>query len=135
MGKLLINVAFFTAALACMDAAALVDTHWRLIEVGGKPAEVEGEARQPHIRLLAQDARVEGFGGCNGFGGTYKLEGEHLRFQDIVATLRACADEAMNERERALMDALSATTRYKVSGKRLELSDGEKTLARFEAAE
>jgi hypothetical protein len=41
----------------------------------------------------------------------------------------------MNDVERGLLDALHATNRYRLSGRKLELLDGNKPMAGFEARE
>ena len=87
---------------------------------GNRPASIKFEA-----------GRVSGSGGCNRFGGTYKLEGDQLSFSALVSTRMACAPEVM-EKEQAYFDLLSRVRSVALAGHELELRDGDgKALASF----
>ncbi len=111
-------------------ANALHDREWRLASVEGIPSVPGGEAA-PTIRF-GSDGRLGGNTGCNSAGATYTAEGDRLTIGAIMATKRACLEAARNELERAYLDALGRTRRFRVTGNELELlDDGGTVLARF----
>jgi heat shock protein HslJ len=127
----LLLLAIFLGVTKQVPAKDLENTRWHLLEIGGQTVKIEEEKQRPYFQLASANRRVEGFGGCNRFQGSYKLEGNRLSFQNMLSTLRACADDSMNDRERDLLSALDAATTYKLSEGVLELTDGAKVLARF----
>lgn len=113
--------------------ADLLSTHWVLTALGGNPVRIAEKQREPSIVLHAKDQRVAGFSGCNRMMGTYTLKDDVISFGQLAGTMMACAGEGM-EIERAFLDALGQTTRWKVAGQHLELADAaDKVLARLEA--
>src|SRR5688500_5340685 len=72
---------------------SLTETYWKLTELNGLPlpALKEGE-NETFLRLRTDSARVEGNGGCNGFGGTYELkDGNRIRFSNMISTMMYCS--------------------------------------------
>jgi heat shock protein HslJ len=113
-------------------AAALEGTEWRLVDIGGQPGPAGAETtRHPGFTLLADGRKVQGSAGCNRIRGTYKLDGEKLKFGPLATTRMACP--AM-ETETAFLKALEATTRYEVNGSSLTLYGADTAVARLEAA-
>jgi len=73
---------------------------------------------------LRLDTRVaSGDGGCNGFSGTYVLEGDSLTFDDEFArTLAACPEDEMAV-ENAYLTALPMVATWAITEGALQLSD------------
>ena len=115
--------------------AALQDTYWKLVELGGQPvAMLPGQEREVRLTLASQGQRLMGFSGCNALGGSYTLMGASLKFDQLASSMRLC-EPALNTRERQVLDALIATTGQRINGQRLSLLGGEQVLARFEAVD
>ena len=113
-------------------AAPLEGTEWRLVDIGGQPSPAGADStRHPGFTLLAEGRKVQGSAGCNRMTGTYKLDGEKLKFGPLATTRMACP--AM-QTETAFLKALEATTRYEVSGSSLTLYGADTAVARLEAA-
>jgi len=112
--------------------AGLLDTYWKLVDLAGEPAAVSGVGREPHLVLHAEGKRMAGWAGCNALGGSYELSGQALRFVLGPSTMMACPEPFMKQ-EQAFLEALKATTSFRVFGDVLELRSGERSLARFEA--
>lgn len=115
------------------SAEALLDREWRLTNLEGKPSMKTRGDRQPHIRFLG-GGKLEGFGSCNGFSGTYDLDGTKLRILSVAATKMACADSALNRQETRFMGTLESTRTFSISAGRLTLRSADADLARFEVA-
>ena len=114
-----------------MEAAALEDTRWALLELNGKTITVTVNDKAPFLEMSSKKASAYGFGGCNRFFGSYQLSGKSLKFGAMGATRMACPEGMDQEQE--LFTALDATTRYEIHGSKLLLYSDEKLLARFEA--
>jgi len=85
---------------------------------------------------LGADGQASGRGGCNGYGGTYTLAGDSLRFGPLISTMMACA-EALMTQERRYFDALAQATRYAVADDgalMLTTADGQALLFRRDDA-
>jgi heat shock protein HslJ len=112
-------------------AGSPTEKYWKLVEVNGQ--SVPTLKREPHLILKAEGQRVNGFGGCNGFGGTYEIDEaqSRIRFEGIVGTLMACQDGM--EVEKSFHEALRQADGYAQDGDRLTLNQGTAPLARFQA--
>jgi heat shock protein HslJ len=102
---------------------------WRMLFVnngkGGAVSAVESIA----VTLRFEDSgKVEGNGGCNGFGTTYTVDGDAIAFAPFVTTLRACADDKATEQEGWFFRALPKVSRYSIRENRLELRDADGAL-------
>lgn len=78
------------------------------------------------IRLtLDENARLQGFSGCNHFNGTYELKGEDITIKGpMVSTKMACAAGDMMKQEGEFMEILQSVTHAKIfDGKELVLSN------------
>lgn len=112
------------------SSARLEETHWVLVTIEDKPvADAAGRAGP---FLVLDSGSVSGLGGCNRFGGGYRLRGDSLTFGQLAATMMACM-EGM-ETEAAFMRMLPEVRRWKIDKNRLEFFDTSgKRIAAFEA--
>jgi uncharacterized lipoprotein YbaY/heat shock protein HslJ len=111
--------------------AELVGTYWKLAEIAGNPVTTPEGMKEAHIILAAADSRAHGNAGCNNFFGQFHTVDDNLEFSAMGSTMMACP--AGMDTERAFLDALSSTTRYRISGLFMELYAEDKLLARLEA--
>ena len=112
--------------------AGLTNTYWRLVRLGRDPVAASPGSREPHLRLLPGEDRVQGSTGCNRLIGSYERADARLRFGAVATTRMACEDDA--EQEQALLQALESTRRFSITGSHLELlAEDGRLLARFEA--
>lgn len=71
----------------------IVNKHWQLIQLEGKPMAQSNDKDRQTWFMLNTDGSVSGNTGCNGLGGTYKLEaGQRIRFSEMLGTLMYCDD-------------------------------------------
>lgn len=113
--------------------AEITDTYWRLTELRGKPvAPTPADKKEVYIRLKKEGSQLQGFAGCNGFGGHFELkEGGRIVFSNMMGTMMACDDLA---NENKLFEALREADNYIHLGKKLILNKAKMApLARFEA--
>lgn len=114
-----------------VPAAPLVDTFWRILDLGGDPVAVDEGRREPFVVL-----REGGFNatvGCNMMRGGYETGAETLTFGPAASTMMACPDP-LDRWERALGQTLAATAGHRIAGDTLVLLDaGGARLARLQA--
>ncbi len=118
-------------------AAALEGPRWKLKELNGKAA-IEGQhwpgAGIKFVSAEGGNRTIAANTGVNSLGGTYTLTGDRLSIATGVMTEMAGPPPLMDQ-ERAFIEAMKRVKSYRISGKTLELLDGEAVLARFEAGE
>lgn len=120
-----------SAVQNAQPAKPLTDTYWKAIELAGKATAAQDASREAHLQFQA-DGRVSGSDGCNRMNGPYTVSGDSLTFGRMAATLMGCIDTSGTVQ--AFRDALEHTSRFRISGDRLELFDDAGTrLAAFVA--
>jgi len=70
--------------------------------------------------------QISGSGGCNGYGGPYRLDGQAIEIQDVASTLIGC-QEPIATREQAFYAALPLATSWEIADGRLILRDADGT--------
>lgn len=118
--------AFFVMILTSMtlaNAQSLESTRWNLAYSWQGERFIQTLSNSAVTAEFA-NGRISGYGGCNGFGGTYTQEGENLTFGPLVRTLRACADDAVTAQESAYLQALEQVRSFKLERGVLQLKDG-----------
>ena len=130
--------ASFIFLIACSSAKKQADakepvgkglkgTTWILSSFPG--AKMETLKKPSTLHFSATDNKMNGFSGCNGFGGQYTVEGTTLKMGSILGTLKACM--LGSQTEKTLYNVLNNTDHYKISVGKLILLQGDKTLAEF----
>ena len=126
------EVAPTTPATAIRSTAELLNTYWKLVQLGDQVISTPAGAREINFVLQSENQQVAGFSGCNRMMGSYVLDGAKIRFEQMAGTLMACVPDLELEREFLAMFALVA--RWEISGESLRLLDSQgKTLATFES--
>ncbi|HET9863252.1 MAG TPA: META domain-containing protein [Steroidobacteraceae bacterium] len=124
------QVATNPPATPAKSTAPLLDTDWKLTQLGERLIEPRQGGRELHFVMRSKDQRVTGFSGCNQMMGRYVLEGSELKFAQMGGTLMACTGDASLEREFLAM--FGAVARWEISGQTLHLQDADGgTLATF----
>jgi heat shock protein HslJ len=116
-------------------AAPLVDTQWRLTQLGGQLVTNPEGPGAVSLRLEPQNPRIVGFGGCNRMFGGYLLSGEQLKFDQVGATKMACVDAGRMQLEDGYFQMLARVAGWKIEDTTLTLLDaGGTPLASFSAS-
>ena len=120
--------AFAFALLAGAASAApgvpeqVVGPEWRLVSYQGADGQVSDVSANEITIRFGADGSVSGSGGCNGYRGTYTADATGaLALSQVVATLRACADETKTAWETRYFAALQTVSAYKLDGDRVQL--------------
>jgi heat shock protein HslJ len=102
-------------SIGCGPATQLEGSSWRAVAIDGEPP-VPG--REPTIAFTG--GKVTGSGGCNGYGGAYRLEGDRITFSELGMTAMGCPGPEMDV-EGHYTQLLSQVQRVVVAGDRLTL--------------
>lgn len=110
-----------------VGADPLKGTAWTLSKIPGFEPE---NTRKP-VSIVFEDTanRAHGNAGCNGYGANYTVKGNTLKLEKILSTKMACMPGM--ETENKVMNILTGTDHYTISGDKLTLKQGEKVLAEF----
>ncbi len=110
---------------AQMENAELDETRWQLESLVDSDGNITRLAIDGNIFLTFDDDEVNGNGGCNSFNGTMTTDDTQMSFGDIAATLMACADDDVNQRETEFFTALGDVASYEIIGQTLTLYDAD----------
>jgi heat shock protein HslJ len=107
------------------QAAGLTKTRWVATGVNnGKGAVSSVVAETTLTAIFAEAGTVAGSGGCNDYNGPYTSDATTIKIGPLASTRMACATPAgVSEQETAFLAALSAATKWSVTGSTLELRD------------
>jgi heat shock protein HslJ len=110
--------------------SSLDGTQWSLRTSGSF------DAKGVAVTLDFAGGRVSGTGGCNSYGGPYRVQGSNLTIgPDLVSTKIACPPPADGVEQRYLA-VLPTVKQYEVQGGTLQLTDADgKTLLEFAKAD
>ena len=98
-------------------------TSWKLTAYAGKDV-LPGT----NVTITFADGQAGGEAGCNGYGGTYEVDGEKISFHEVASTLVLCTGpEGIMEQEAEFLGSLNEAGRFELAGGRLQIfrSDGE----------
>lgn len=112
----------------------ITETYWKLKTLEGKTVKMaDNQEREIYFILKTDENRITGFAGCNNFGGNYALEeGNRIRFDQLLSTLKACPDVDVNESE--FLKVFELADNYTINNGELSLNVGRRApLAVFEA--
>jgi heat shock protein HslJ len=109
------------AAVATAASTSLLDTRWRLTQIGDEIVQNAVGEREVHMTLHAVNTNVTGSGGCNSLFGRYALERDRLKFDGLGGTKMFC--DGRMELEQKFHNALMSALRWRITGNTLELFD------------
>ena len=109
---------------ACLQTAAVPEiplrgTKWVLSSLSGQPP-----LARSRVTIEFETDSASGYGGCNWYGGPYRLSGRNLSFEEVGSTSRGClSPSGVEEQERQYLEALRRIRGYRIDGDRLRLQD------------
>ncbi|MEO6637796.1 MAG: META domain-containing protein [Ginsengibacter sp.] len=100
--------------------ASLTENYWKLTMLMGKTVTMDSANQKEMHIVLKKDGTVQGFGGCNGFGGSYTTKNDfNIYFSDLIHTMMACPEI---DTENEFLTVLQTVDNYYVTGDTLTLS-------------
>lgn len=108
-------------------ASEIFGVEWIVEAINGRPA---AKGVKSTLKIEA-DGEVGGRGGCNGYGGPAKIDGDKISFGNMHATLMAC-DQATMDQEGRFFAALKDVEAFRIKDGGLVLANKDgKELVRF----
>lgn len=100
----------------------LVNTSWQLVSFDEGTPVVENSV----VTITFDDTmHIAGSGGCNNFGGGYRINGNTIDFNEVISTLMACVDENITAQEGSFFFGLEKATTFEISADELIIYYGE----------
>ena len=110
------------------DTDALADTEWQLVFIR-KTTPIKGTT----INISFENDEIRGTSGCNTYFGSYEIEGEKIKFNEIAMTEMACLDpEGVMQQEQDYLSFLSEVVLFSIEGNQLILRKAEQGQLTFE---
>jgi heat shock protein HslJ len=100
---------------------------WKLTSYGPADAQTPAVADVEAGLTFNEDGTITGNSGCNGLGGNYTVDGDQIKFDQIISTLMACDDPRMVQ-EDAVKQVLTDTANFKIEGNTLTLTNHDMVL-------
>lgn len=100
---------------------SLLDTPWRLRQLGSEMVDTPAGDRAVNFRLQPSNTNVVGFSGCNRMFGQYALDGASLKFNGLGGTRMFC--QASMELEQKYLAMFGNVAGWKITGATLDLLD------------
>ena len=103
---------------------ALAGSEWHLVAMGPVGAS---SLPAPGARVTLKfgtDGRISGSGGCNSYGGNYRIQGNRLTLSQVFSTKRACLDANANKQESQYFAALESADRFRLNRRQLTIYYG-----------
>jgi len=118
---------------ACTSQEKSLQGSWSLTAYGPEGATTPAAPDSQASITFNDDGTLNGNSGCNGFGGEYSVEGDQVRFSELVSTLMACEEPLMTQ-EGTVFQVLNDTASYQIDGDTLTITKDGTALV-FTAAE
>lgn len=107
----------------------LENTRWNLVELNSQAVTIENK---PYLVFASKSMVLNGFGGCNQLAGSYELNGQKIKFNNIAATRMFCAETMTIET--SFLQSLEIINVYRLEGHELILLQDEGVIARLRVA-
>jgi heat shock protein HslJ len=99
----------------------LENTSWQLMATGQSLPKTE----KPITLTFNENNRLAGSSGCNRYMGSFKVNGNQFEIKSPLASTRMACPEALMQREKQFLEALSAAKSYRINDKgELEIQYG-----------
>ena len=107
-----------------LGLTSLEGTSWTATGINNGKQAVEANAQTANVTAVFGPAgALSGSGGCNDYTAKYTVSGtDGITIGPIASTKKLCPDDVMTT-EDAYFTALAVTTKYKISGDTLTLTD------------
>ena len=102
-------------------AANPLEGSWEVTGYNNGKQAVVGPVAGSTLTAIFTADQVSGSAGCNTYSGGYTLNGTTLKIGPLASTMKACADQAVNDQEQQFLAALQASTTFDQTGNTLTL--------------
>jgi heat shock protein HslJ len=111
--------------LAEVEDAPLVGTTWNVTGTVANEGVSSVPAEPTASITINDDGTVSVETGCNSGSGPVEITDTTLTFGAIAVTMRACAEEAVDQLEQSVLTALQGEVTYEIDGDTMSIRSGE----------
>lgn len=105
----------------------LTEKYWKLQSINNKTVtNKDFMDTEPHFILKSEFNKVRGNDGCNIFNGQFSLDGNSIKFEKMLSTLRACPDSFVSNQLLKILNNNNLT--YEVKNDNLTIKSKNDTL-------
>ncbi len=122
------SLALILLCLMPMAGADPLTGKWQLVELKGKP--IPANLKKPFIQFTKPGGRIEGSGGCNRFGASFKKNKASIQFAAVSATMMECLGPEMKI-EDEFLKSLSLKLTFKLRQGDLYFYEGNTIVMRL----
>ena len=125
----LILLAITVFLVGCGKSISLEDTEW-VLESYGTQGNLKAVLADTEVTATfkSADGQVTGSGGCNGYGGSYELDGSKLSIPGpLMSTAMSCGEEK-DQQEQQFFIALQSAESYQIGDGKLTINCGNTIL-------
>lgn len=108
-------------AIGSQTGSTLSYTEWQLHSISN--FDMEPTAKTVTLTFVDSNKRLGGNAGCNGYGGSYKINDNKLQLSELVSTQMACTSGMKTEN--AFLRKLQEVDNYEISDNHLLLKKGD----------
>ena len=120
---LLITLIFILAA--CSSAPKLdLGGEWQLVSYGDK-TNLTPALPNIETSFKFENGQLSGNAGCNGFGGSYELQGNSITFSGIMSTMMFCEETSNQEQGVLSILADNVALQIQVNGNMLTIASAD----------
>ena len=117
------------ASLASCSPTAtpgIEDAVWTLASYGDLNNQQSAiAATEVTVIFRSASGQVEGYGGCNNYGGSYEINGVRLTVSELISTKIYCTNPpGITEQETGYLEILQAAESFQITGDRLQINSG-----------
>jgi len=106
----------------------LINDIWALKSIEGKKIIIDEKIKNlPVLEIYVEEERVYGNTGCNTLNSKFDIDGNKIKFLNMVTTEIACPGDL----EQKFLSALKKVDNYRIEKMRLYLFENEKELLTF----
>jgi len=121
----LVLLALLILSACSGESQASVAGNWKLVSYGD-PAGPTVAVPDVQTSIEFKEGQVNGNVGCNGFGGTYEIDGDKITFSDVVSTLMFC-EGPVGDQELGTLAVLNGSATYVLDRNTLTLTSSDGT--------
>ncbi|MFC2033302.1 META domain-containing protein [Chloroflexota bacterium] len=125
----LIILAITIFSVGCGTSISLEGNDW-VLESYGTQGNLKTVLADTEVTATfnSADEQVTGSGGCNGYGGSYELEGSKLSIPGpLMSTMMSCGEEK-DQQEQQIFIALQSAESYQIDDGKLTINCGNTIL-------
>ena len=129
MKKIVIGLLMIFALTACAGGSSKsIQGQWKLVSYGFRSSQTPAVPDVETSIEFVEMGRLSGNVGCNGFGGDYTVDGDTIKFDQVMSTMMFC-EGPVGDQETTTFNALHESATFTLEGDKLTITSEDGTSA------